>query len=204
MITLGSLTRSVVASAFIVLFMVLIIPAPAEAQQAIIEGTVTSALTGQPLPGANVMIRGTTIGTATNADGFYRMTLPLAQVTGEEETLVASFVGYRSRTATLTLTAATHTVNFDLAEDVLGLEDVVVTGVLGATFKERLPFTVDIVSRTELEQAPLRRPNRQYAEESPVRLLLKEADNREQRHLFSFVVQPASISAAGRMLRSTL
>lgn len=154
MITLGSLTRSVVASAFIVLFMVLIIPAPAEAQQAIIEGTVTSALTGQPLPGANVMIRGTTIGTATNADGFYRMTLPLAQVTGEEETLVASFVGYRSRTATLTLTAATHTVNFDLAEDVLGLEDVVVTGVLGATFKERLPFTVDIVSRTELEQAP--------------------------------------------------
>lgn len=184
--------------------MVLIIPAPAEAQQAIIEGTVTSALTGQPLPGANVMIRGTTIGTATNADGFYRMTLPLAQVTGEEETLVASFVGYRSRTATLTLTAATHTVNFDLAEDVLGLEDVVVTGVLGATFKERLPFTVDIVSRTELEQAPLRRPNRQYAEESPVRLLLKEADNREQRHLFSFVVQPASISAAGRMLRSTL
>lgn len=155
MITLGSLTRSVVASAFVVLFMVLIIPAPAAAQQAIIEGTVTSALTGQPLPGANVMIRGTTIGTATNLDGFYRMTLPLAQVTGEEETLVATFVGYRSRTATLTLTAVTQTVNFELAEDVLGFEDVVVTGVVGATFKERLPFTVDIVSRSALEQVPM-------------------------------------------------
>jgi len=71
--------------------MVLIIPAPAAAQQAIIEGTVTSALTGQPLPGANIMIRGTTTGTATNIDGFFRITVPSAQVTGAEETLVATF-----------------------------------------------------------------------------------------------------------------
>lgn len=152
--TFGTLTKSVIAVVGTFLFLGLLFTPQLHSQEAVIEGTVTSALTGNPLPGANIIIRGTTIGTATNIDGRYRLTVPSARVTGAEEALVASFVGYRARTQTLTLTSGTHTVNFELAEDVLGLEDVVVTGVVGATFRERLPFSVDLVTRRDLEEVP--------------------------------------------------
>lgn len=124
------------------------------AQDAVIEGEIRSAVTDEPLPGANIVLRGTTIGSATNIDGTYRFTVPATRVTGESVELVASFVGYRQRVQTITLTAGTHNVDFTLARDVLGLEEVVVTGVVGATHRERLPFTVGLVSRTDLEQVP--------------------------------------------------
>jgi TonB-linked SusC/RagA family outer membrane protein len=152
--TFGKITVSVFAVVGVLLVLGLMLPTQAYSQQAVIEGTVTSAATGNPLPGANVIIRGTNVGTATGVDGRFRMTVPVAQVTGESTALIASFVGYRAGTQTITLTSGSHTVNFQLVDDVFGMEDIVVTGVVGATFKERLPFTVDIVSRSALEEVP--------------------------------------------------
>jgi TonB-linked SusC/RagA family outer membrane protein len=112
------------------------------AQQATIEGTILDAETGNPMVGANVLIQGTTIGAATDLEGVYRITVPAAQVTGEEVSVIARFVGFRAGTQRIVLTAATHTANFSLRPDFLGLEDIIVTGVLGETERARLPFTV--------------------------------------------------------------
>jgi TonB-dependent starch-binding outer membrane protein SusC len=63
----------------------------AEQQQPAVSGTVTDE-SGLPLPGVTVVIKGTTQGTVTNADGNYSLTnIP------EDATLVFSFVGMRTQ-----------------------------------------------------------------------------------------------------------
>jgi len=150
----SSITKPVIIVAGALLFLGLLFSTPVQSQEAVIEGTVTNAITGDPLPGANILLQGTTIGTATNIEGRYRLTVPAARVTGEEAVIEARYVGFRASRQTITLTAATHTVDFEMAHDVLGLEEVVVTGVVGATFRERLPFSVSQITRSELEQVP--------------------------------------------------
>lgn len=59
--------------------------------QSTVTGTVTDADDGQPMPGVNIIIKGSpTIGTSAANDGTYSITVPSA----EEDTLVFSFVGY--------------------------------------------------------------------------------------------------------------
>jgi TonB-dependent starch-binding outer membrane protein SusC len=53
-------------------------------------GTVTDATDGSPLPGVNIVEKGTPNGTNTNADGNFTMSVPANAV------LVFSFVGYKS------------------------------------------------------------------------------------------------------------
>jgi TonB-linked SusC/RagA family outer membrane protein len=55
-----------------------------------ITGEVTDATSGETLPGVNVVVKGTAIGTATNAAGEYKLKVPSLQ-----DTLMFSFVGYR-------------------------------------------------------------------------------------------------------------
>lgn len=153
MSTFRVITKSVFTAIGVVLVLGLLFPAAIYAQEATISGTITSATTGDVLPGANILIRGTTVGTATNIDGRYTISVPTAMI-DQEINLVATFVGYRASTQSVVATPGTHTVNFEMIDDVLGLEEIVVTGVVGATHKERLPFTVDIVSRSALEQVP--------------------------------------------------
>lgn len=121
------------------------------AQEAIIEGTVIDVETGNPLIGANVLIQGTTLGAATDMEGRYRITVPSARVTGDEAVVIARFIGYRAGTQSVTLTSGAHTANFTLRPDFLGLEDIIVTGVLGATERARLPFTVSRLTSDELQ-----------------------------------------------------
>src|SRR5699024_11779304 len=62
-----------------------------EKQQETITGTITDAETGQKLPGVNILVKGTTTGTSTDAEGNYELT-----VSSLQDTLVFSFIGYRS------------------------------------------------------------------------------------------------------------
>ncbi len=61
----------------------------AEVQESV-RGRVVDAATNEPLPGVNVIIEGTSIGTSTNIDGYYEL-----QVPSLEETLVFTYVGYQ-------------------------------------------------------------------------------------------------------------
>ncbi|RMF53279.1 MAG: SusC/RagA family TonB-linked outer membrane protein, partial [Bacteroidetes bacterium] len=87
-----------------------------------IQGTVTDRASGEPLPGVNVAVKGTTIGTTTDIDGRYTLTLPEGN-----RTLVFSFVGFRTLEADVPPGQTTFDVQ--LEEDVLGLDEVVVTGL---------------------------------------------------------------------------
>lgn len=60
--------------------------------QETVSGQVSDASTGEPLPGVNVVVKGTTTGTSTDREGNYELTVPSLQ-----DTLVFSFVGYQTQ-----------------------------------------------------------------------------------------------------------
>ena len=100
------------------LWLGLLISATALAQQ--ISGTVTATADGTALPGVSVVVKGSTLGTATNADGKYSINARSGQV------LVFSFVGYTSKEVSV---GNQNVINVSLAEDAQSLEEVVVTAL---------------------------------------------------------------------------
>ncbi len=106
------------------LLMLLLISMYAFGQRGTVTGVVSDAQTGETLPGANVVIQGTTTGTVTNIDGEYTFSVPVGDVT-----LVASFIGYDSMVRTITIGEdETIVLNFALRLDVETLEEFVVIG----------------------------------------------------------------------------
>ncbi|MDD7886428.1 SusC/RagA family TonB-linked outer membrane protein [Flavivirga sp. 57AJ16] len=89
------------------------------AQEKTISGTVSDD-SGLPLPGATVLVKGTSSGTSSDFDGKYSIRA------SQGATLVFSFVGYTTIEATV---GATNTVNVTLQEDTEALEEVVVTAL---------------------------------------------------------------------------
>ena len=87
--------------------------------QKTVEGTVTDANTGEPLPSVNIRVEGTTTGTTTDAEGRYRVA-----VSGPDAVLVFSFVGYERRERRV---GTRTTLDVQLAPSRGALEDVVVT-----------------------------------------------------------------------------
>lgn len=90
------------------------------AQDRTVSGRVTSTEDGSVLPGVNVVLKGTTIGTATDADGKYSFSVP---ATGGS--LVFSFIGLESREIEI---GDRTTVDVSLSLDVTQLSEVVVVG----------------------------------------------------------------------------
>jgi hypothetical protein len=74
---------------------------------------------GSPLPGVNVLIKGTSVGTATDANGNYFLQVPAGA-----HTVVLSFIGYN----TLELPIHSPVMNFKMEPDVKQLSEVVVSG----------------------------------------------------------------------------
>jgi len=122
--------------------------APLLAQTGSIEGTVRNARTSEPVAGARVIIVETTFSAVTNQNGFFR----IENVPVGAHTLQALVLGYQSQTFTNARVTAglPVTVNFQLTPAVINLDAVVVTGVVGATQKAKLPFTVDQISSEDL------------------------------------------------------
>lgn len=89
-------------------------------QQQVVTGKVTDSETGEPLPGVNVVVKGTTIGTTTDIDGSFSLNVPDFNVT-----LIFSFVGYAMQEIPL---AGRTNINVNMASEKIGLEEVVVIG----------------------------------------------------------------------------
>lgn len=87
-----------------------------------VQGEVTDAETGQPLPQANLRIEGTYRGTITNADGEYTL-----RVDSLPATLVVQYLGYESARRRLTTSSSTRQ-SFQLTPSTLEMDEVVVTG----------------------------------------------------------------------------
>ena len=124
--------------------MVLAATVVASAQNIRVSGIVTDA-NGDPLPGATVMVQGTTNGTATGADGSYSLTVP------SNATLVATMVGYVDEVAAV---RGRSTVNFGLKEDSELLENSVVVGYGSAKKVGNLVGSVTTVRSDIVKNAP--------------------------------------------------
>lgn len=100
----------------------------------VVKGKVTDN-TGEPLIGANVKITKLSLGAATDINGKYQFEIPKAMLNRAEVELIASFIGYKSKSVKIVLGGGTLDQDFFLEEDVFQSEEIVVTGVASKTSK---------------------------------------------------------------------
>lgn len=116
-------------------------------QPALVPPEITGRVTdeeGQPLPGVNVLEKGTTNGTTTNADGVFNLI-----VNGENAILVFSFIGYTTQEVPV---GSQTTIDVTLQPDILSLEEVVVVGY-GTMKKSDLTGAVAQADLTALQNS---------------------------------------------------
>ncbi|PKW29569.1 SusC/RagA family TonB-linked outer membrane protein [Flavobacterium lindanitolerans] len=111
------------------------------AQEKTISGTITDGQ-GLPLPGVNVVVKGTARGTQTDFDGKYSISA------SQGEVLQFSFVGYKTSTATI---GASSVVNMAMQEGDEMLNEVIVTGYT-STKRPKSLAAVNFVSIDEVEE----------------------------------------------------
>lgn len=90
------------------------------AQETVVQGKVTDATSGDPIPFANVVFKGTSIGATTDFDGNF-----LIKTHNPTDTLVASYIGYKSRSKVVKRDVQ-QTINFQLEEAITNLQEVIV------------------------------------------------------------------------------
>jgi len=100
------------------------------AQDRVVTGKVTSAEDGSALPGVNVVVKGTTAGTVTDADGGYKISVP-----SSGGTLVFSFIGMATQEEEI---GARSVVDLQLKTDVKQLQEVVVNAIGENVSKDKL------------------------------------------------------------------
>lgn len=100
-----------------------------------ISGVVTDAETGETLIGANILIEGTTIGTVTNINGLYSLTIKNGSYT-----LVVSYVGYEDQQKQVAVNNNDIKVNFDI-ETSLQLDEVVVVADVARSRETPVAFS---------------------------------------------------------------
>lgn len=112
------------------------------AQEKTISGTVSDN-SGMPLPGVNIIVKGTTNGTQTDFDGNYSINASVGNI------LTFTYVGLKTVEQTV---GATNTINVTMEEDAAVLDEVVVTAQGIKREKKALGYAVSEVNAEELEQ----------------------------------------------------
>ena len=114
------------------------------AQQKTVSGTVTDD-SGVPLPGVNIIVKGTTSGTQTDFDGNYSIQA------SSTDALVYSFIGFSRREVVV---GDQSQVNVTLQVDAASLDEVVVTGQGSGIQRKRLSTTVDVITEEDIDRLP--------------------------------------------------
>ncbi len=115
------------------------------AQQITVTGKVTDATDGLPIPGANILVKGTTIGTSTDVDGTFEIR------TTEGVILSISFVGYLPQEVTV---VSGQVLNITLEQDVFSIAEVVTIGY-GTVKKTDLTGSVSAVSAKDFNRGSI-------------------------------------------------
>lgn len=110
-----------------------------------VSGTITDAETGETLPGVNVMVKGTTIGAASDSEGAYSLNVPSLS-----DTLIFSFVGYQAQEVPIEGRA---NIDISLAMQAIMGSDVLVVGY-GTQEKATSTGSISAVKGDEIEKAP--------------------------------------------------
>lgn len=123
------------------LLLLVVIPVELAAQDITVSGVVVDS-NKEPIIGSNVVLKGATIGTITDLDGKYHLSVP------ENGTLIFSSIGYTSQEIAINKRSV---INVTLAEDVMLIDEVVVVGY-GTVRKSDLTGSVGKVTTEELTQ----------------------------------------------------
>ncbi len=114
------------------------------AQERIIKGVVTDE-TGTPAPGVSILVKGTTVGTATNMNGEYSLKLP-----SNSAVITFSYIGYSTSEVKYTGNAV---INLKLQPSAINLKEYVAVGY-GTQPKATMTGSVSSVSSKELLKSP--------------------------------------------------
>jgi TonB-linked SusC/RagA family outer membrane protein len=110
-----------------------------------VSGKVTDE-TGAPLPGVNVVVKGTTKGTTTDTEGKYSL-----EVDGDNAVLVFSFIGYTSEEVVV---GTQTTIDIALTPDITSLSEVVVVGY-GTQSRKNLTSSITTVKTEDLNRGAI-------------------------------------------------
>ena len=113
--------------------------------QSSLNGTVSEQESGLPLPGVNVLIKGTAIGTTTDFDGNYQISAQNGDV------IVFSYVGFTTQEISFNNQSQ---LNIVMIEDASALDEVVLIGY-GSVQKEDLTGAADLITTEDFNQGPL-------------------------------------------------
>ncbi|MEM9833384.1 MAG: TonB-dependent receptor, partial [Bacteroidota bacterium] len=111
-----------------------------------ISGTVTDGENNETLPGVNVLVKGTTIGTITDVEGKYSLSVP-----NDAETLVFSSVGFTAEEIAINNRS---TIDMTMMPDIQSLSEVVVVGY-GTQDSRDVTAAIASVSAEDIEKIPV-------------------------------------------------
>lgn len=112
--------------------------------QRTVTGQVTDDM-NEGLPGAAILVKGTTVGTITDMDGRYSILAP-----NDQSVLVFSYLGYATKEE---IVGTRNTINVSLAQEISGLDEVVVTGY-GSQSRREITGAVTSVDTQSLLSIP--------------------------------------------------
>jgi len=117
-----------------------------------ISGTVLDAQSKQPLPGANIQFQNLVIGTATEEGGKFELT---ADLKPGNYTLNISFLGFKriQRNIELGNESNVNLGTIEMAPDIIGTDEIVITGASALTSKKQIGNAISTVSADEIESA---------------------------------------------------
>ncbi|MBT3423976.1 MAG: SusC/RagA family TonB-linked outer membrane protein [Bacteroidetes bacterium] len=115
------------------------------AQKKVISGKVTSAEDGTALPGVTVIVKGTTLGTSTDVEGNYQMSIP------EKSTFLSfSFIGKKTVESEI---GSRTVINVTMEDDVMNLDEVVVTAIGITKTEKSLGYSATQIGAEEITKA---------------------------------------------------
>ena len=126
----------------VVLFLLMLLPLNAAAQNVTVTGTVTNEADGDPIIGATVKIKGSGTGSVTDLDGNYTISASVGQ------TLEFSYIGYTTHTIKVTKAGR---IDVRLSEDNQTLDQVVVVGY-GTMKRSDLTGSVASIGEEQIKQ----------------------------------------------------
>ncbi|MEZ0487416.1 SusC/RagA family TonB-linked outer membrane protein [Fibrella aquatica] len=115
-----------------------------------LSGRITDGTNGGGLPGVSVLLKGTRLGTVTDGEGNYRLTIP-TQYDNASATLVLSFIGYTTQEVVV---GSRNTVDVALGVDNKQLSEVVVVGY-GTQSRKNLTSAVSTIKPEELNRGAI-------------------------------------------------
>ncbi len=129
----------------LILLMLFIVSAGLATAQKTVTGTVISE-DGSLLTGVTVFVEGTSVGTVTDSDGQYSITIPPGK-----DVLVFSFIGMETQKITV---GDNTTINVTMQPDIIGLEEVVAVGY-GTQRKGSVTGAIASVSSEDIQELPI-------------------------------------------------